>query len=354
MTSRQSGQKINQLYGNRTGYRTKRRKTSQPLSAAEKRRLVQFLVCGTVFVLLVAVKLLLPARSQWLSRHVGGALSRSVDVTEVFSAVGRVFAGNAAEGWEDLYQSVFRPETDDAIPAGAVGTPTDGAAEDDPADSPAASAAGASLIHSRLSASDGWLTSPPMENTPKSSPVAENPSTASTSPGETSAKADANPQQTIAGTQRLSYVLYSNQTLPDNVSLEQKVLGFDYCTPVMGTLSSDFGYREHPIEGDEKFHYGLDIAADEGTPVSAFADGTVTAVGESSSYGKYAIVSHDGGFSTLYAHCSRIYTSSGAQVKEGDKIAAVGQTGEATGPHLHFELHSGTTYLDPIYYVSLP
>lgn len=307
MTSRQSGQKINQMYGNRTGYRTKRRKTSQPLSAAEKRRLVQFLVCGTVFVLLVAVKLLMPSRSQWLSSHVGGALERSVDVTEVFSAVGRVFSGNPAEGWDDLYQSVFRPEADDAIPAGAVGTPADNETEDDPADSVAVSAAGASLIHSRLSASDGWLTAPPMAETPEGSPVTAPPSAASSSPSDTAAKTDDNPQQTIAGTQRLSYVLYSNQTLPDNVSLEQKVLGFDYCTPVMGTLSSDFGYREHPIEGDEKFHYGLDIAADEGTPISAFADGTVTAVGESSSYGKYAIVSHDGGFSTLYAHLSLIH-----------------------------------------------
>ena len=133
--------------------------------------------------------------------------------------------------------------------------------------------------------------------------------------------------------------------------MEQAILGFDYCTPVFGTVSSGFGYREHPVEGEERFHYGLDIAADEGTAVECFADGTVKAVGESSSYGKYVIVSHQGGYDTLYAHCSKITVSSGTAVTEGQTIAKVGQTGIATGPHLHFELHRDGVYLNPVYYV---
>ena len=92
------------------------------------------------------------------------------------------------------------------------------------------------------------------------------------------------------------------------------------------------------MEGEERFHYGIDLAADTGTAVSCFADGTVTAVGESSSYGKYCIVTHSGGYATLYAHCSRVTASSGAEVARGQKIAEVGETGMATGPHLHFEL----------------
>lgn len=343
MTSRQAGQKISQIYSNRTGYRPKRRKSSQPLSNAEKRRLAQFLICGMVFVMLVAVKLLLPARVQWLSQHVGGALERNMDVTEVFSAVGRMFAGDADGGWEDLYQSVFHPEDEAAVPTGAMDGDTAGCAS--------VPAAGTAMIRSRLSASDGWLTAPPMDEKPEAK--AALPEAAPSSDG-TKAEDGTKPQTSAGGAQKLSYILYSNRTLPDNVSMEQKVLGFDYCTPVMGTLSSDFGYREHPIEGEEKFHYGLDIAADEGTAIDCFADGTVTAVGESSSYGKYAVVAHSGGFSTLYAHCSRICVSSGTAVKEGQKIGEVGHTGEATGPHLHFEVHAGDTYLDPIYYVSLP
>ena len=139
----------------------------------------------------------------------------------------------------------------------------------------------------------------------------------------------------------MAYILYSANNLPDNVNLEQALLGFDYCTPVMGTLSSGFGYREHPVEGEERFHYGIDIAASTGTPIGCFADGTVTAVGDSSSYGKYLIVAHSGGFSTLYAHCSKITVTSGA-VTMGQKIAEVGETGVATEslyagfPHFHF------------------
>jgi len=344
MTSRQTGQKISQMYSNRTGYQTGRRKASQPLSGAEKRRLAQFLVCGTVFVLLVAVKLLLPARVQWLSQHVGSALERNVDVTEVFSAVGRMFAGEGDDGWEDLYQSVFHPEDTAAVPTGAANDAANDAAE---------STAGSLAVRSQLKSSDGWLTAPPLTDTPKSDASSETLSEVSSSSAQADAAPEATSQSTKGSAQKLSYILYSKQTLPDNVSMEQKVLGFDYCTPVMGTISSNFGYREHPIEGDEKFHYGLDIAADEGTAIDCFAKGTVAAVGESSSYGKYIIVDHSGDFSTLYAHCSRVTVSSGSAVKEGQKIGEVGQTGEATGPHLHFELHSGDTYLDPVYYVSL-
>ena len=134
--------------------------------------------------------------------------------------------------------------------------------------------------------------------------------------------------------------------------MSQAILDFRYCTPLQGTLSSKFGYREHPVQGDERFHYGIDIAADSGSEVDCFADGTVSAVGESSSYGKYVTVAHGDAYSTLYAHCSKITVSSGASVKRGQKIAEVGETGIATGPHLHFEMHHGSDYLNPVYYVS--
>ena len=347
MTSRQAGQKISQIYRNQAGQRGGRRKTSEKPSGAQTRRLAQFLICGAVFVLLVAVKLLLPARAQWLAQHVGGALERSMDVTEAFSAVGRMFAGEDEGGWDDLYQSVFHPEETEAVPAAATVEDAETATQ--------AEAVKLSATRKLLADRWGWLTEPPMtEPIQKEDMESEEPDAASQSPTQSTTAPElsdaAVPESTA--TQKLSYILYSNKTLPQQVSMEQRVLGFDYCTPVMGTISSDFGYREHPIEGEEKFHYGLDIAADEGTAVACFADGRVTAVGESSSYGKYAVVTHDNGFSTLYAHCSKITAASDTSVKEGQKIAEVGQTGEATGPHLHFELHAGDIYLDPVYYVS--
>lgn len=139
---------------------------------------------------------------------------------------------------------------------------------------------------------------------------------------------------------------------PADAELLQQVLGFVYTAPVEGQLSSGFGLRTDPLEGVSRFHYGLDIAAPEGAVVSSFADGTVTAVGESSELGRYVAVSHANGFSTLYAHCTRVTASAGQQVSRGDPIAEVGDTGRATGPHLHFELHRGSTYLNPVYYVT--
>lgn len=139
---------------------------------------------------------------------------------------------------------------------------------------------------------------------------------------------------------------------PADAELLQQVLGFVYTAPVEGQMSSGFGLRTDPLEGVSRFHYGLDIAAPEGAVVSSFADGTVTAVGESSELGRYVAVSHANGFSTLYAHCTRVTASAGQQVSRGDPIAEVGDTGRATGPHLHFELHHGSTYLNPVYYVT--
>ena len=129
----------------------------------------------------------------------------------------------------------------------------------------------------------------------------------------------------------LAYLIYSDANLPKDVTLSQEILGFDYCAPISGTISSSFGYREHPVEGEERFHYGVDFAAEQGTAVACFADGMISAVGESSSFGKYCVVTHENGYQTLYAHCYRITASSGSEVLRGEKIAEVGETGFATG-----------------------
>lgn len=141
-------------------------------------------------------------------------------------------------------------------------------------------------------------------------------------------------------------------TLPANVEMLQRVLGFDYAPPADGVVSSLFGSRSDPIEGDGRFHYGVDIAGEAGSVIRAFADGTVTVVGSSSELGQYVTVAHEGGYETLYAHCSRVTASSGQVVSLGDPIAEMGETGRATGVHLHFELHCDGDYLNPLYYVA--
>ena len=144
--------------------------------------------------------------------------------------------------------------------------------------------------------------------------------------------------------------LTSARELPALAVGEQRILGFSYTTPLSGTVTSPFGWRDDPNGAGECFHYGMDIAGEEGAAVACFADGTVGTVGESNILGNYVTVNHEGGFSTLYAHCSAITASAGQSVKKGDAIAKVGSTGNATGSHLHFEVHDGEEYLNPVYY----
>ncbi len=143
---------------------------------------------------------------------------------------------------------------------------------------------------------------------------------------------------------------YSDYDVPDTVSYERPELPFDYSCPVSGVTSSGFGYRMHPIKKEVKYHYGTDLAADTGTPISAFADGTIVAQGDSDSLGKYVMIDHPDGYRTLYAHCSELCMNCGS-VKKGDIIALVGSTGAATGPHLHFELEHDGIYLNPEFYI---
>ena len=147
-----------------------------------------------------------------------------------------------------------------------------------------------------------------------------------------------------------SQASYAEYAVPANVSYECPALPFEYVSPVSGIKSSGFGYRMHPIENTVKYHYGTDFAANTGTAVTAFADGVIVAAGDSDSYGKYMIIDHSDGYSTLYAHCSELCMSCG-EVNKGDVIARVGSTGAATGPHLHFELMCNDTYLNPEFYL---
>lgn len=121
--------------------------------------------------------------------------------------------------------------------------------------------------------------------------------------------------------------------------------------PVMAPVSSGFGLREHPIEGGEKFHNGLDMAANYGTDIKAFAAGVVDYIGESPAYGQYLQIQHANGVTSFYAHCSRLCVQPGQQVAAGEKVAEVGDTGEVTGAHLHFEVKVNGELVDPADYI---
>ncbi len=119
--------------------------------------------------------------------------------------------------------------------------------------------------------------------------------------------------------------------------------------PLVGKITSTFGSREPPVQGVSAVHKGIDIARNWGVPIQAAADGNVYFVGENDGYGKYIIVIHSGNFKTLYAHCSEIIAKVGDVVKQGDIIAEVGNTGNTTGSHLHFETIIGGTAVNPVW-----
>ena len=126
------------------------------------------------------------------------------------------------------------------------------------------------------------------------------------------------------------------------ISHKKVALGINLIRPISGVITSRFASISSVRKGA---HTGLDIAAPTGTKIKAAAGGTVTFSGYRGSLGYCVIVNHGNGVETYYAHCSKLYATVGQQVSQGEVIAAVGSTGNSTGPHLHLEIRvNGTAY----------
>ena len=135
--------------------------------------------------------------------------------------------------------------------------------------------------------------------------------------------------------------------VPADVNLYPSPVSRSICLPVeKAYISSPFGYRDHPVNGEYSFHNGLDLAAAEGSDIRAIMDGKVITAGFASDYGNYVIIDH-GSFHSLYAHCLTLCVSEGDEVTTGQKIAQVGSTGRATGSHLHIEIRRNGQRCDP-------
>ena len=118
-------------------------------------------------------------------------------------------------------------------------------------------------------------------------------------------------------------------------------------------ITSKYGYRVNPVTNEYGFHSGLDMASPEGTPIYAAFSGTVETVSESNGRGKYLILTHNNGLQTIYCHCSAIMVEAGTKINGGEKIAEVGATGQATGPHLHLEVLLNGMRYDPAWLLGL-
>ena len=129
-------------------------------------------------------------------------------------------------------------------------------------------------------------------------------------------------------------------------------ISFTWPCPSSGRITSAFGGRTSPTKGASSNHQGIDIGASSGSSIVAAASGTVVISTYSYSAGNYVMINHGGGVYTVYMHCSKLLVSEGQQVSKGQTIAKVGSTGYSTGPHLHFGIRAGGSYVNPQKYVS--
>ena len=125
-------------------------------------------------------------------------------------------------------------------------------------------------------------------------------------------------------------------------------IGITLIKPISGVITSRFGASSSIRRSA---HTGLDISAPSGTPIKAAASGTVTFSGYKGSYGNMLVISHGNGVQTYYCHCSKLYVGNGTQISQGQTIAAVGNTGNSTGPHLHLEVRVNGVAYNPQNYV---
>lgn len=296
-------------------------------TAREEIRFTQFVICVMLFLIVFVGKGVFPERIYKVEEDFLLLLGRDTDFKGALSNLGKSFAQQESMLGElgEFCIEVFGGGEVSAAPvAGYVGTQLEGEQ---------------SFFNSRPDHAEFTAHLFRMEELPEAWYPAEE---------TTEVEADAVPAVGAV----LMKVDYQGQELPEGYTMDQLSLGaLVTATPVMGTLRSEYGYRDHPIDGNYKFHNGVDLGAQQGEAIGAFAAGTVEYIGENDVYGLYLQIDHGNGVKSFYAHCSRLCVRQGQYVGVGDKVAEVGETGSATGPHLHFELKCNGQHINPIYYI---
>ena len=157
-------------------------------------------------------------------------------------------------------------------------------------------------------------------------------------------------EEIMAASQEVANMIRRSQMSPAGYSGAPAGAG-GMIWPISGPITSEFGWRTHPIFGTARFHSGLDIGGDYGMPIYAAAGGTVIYAGWISGYGNAVIIDHGGGVTTLYGHNDSLNVSEGENVAQGQVIAMCGSTGNSTGPHCHFEVRENGEPVSPYGYL---
>ena len=291
----------------------------------------KYYIAAGIFLALTAIRLLIPGAAETVRGKAAELLGRDTDYTAVIRYIRTGLLPNSSpeEDARDTARSAPEPETPPPTPAASrQERPTETA---QPAETDLTGQAPAA---------------------PASAGAGE-PEQAETRPRQEQDASDAEEDVPAAVQAFLdAQAAFSGYEMPEDVTYAMQEPPFSYLIPVGGYSASGFGYRMHPILGEVKFHYGTDVAANSGDDIGAFAAGTVSFAGEDENLGNYVTVDHGDGWQSLYAHCGTVYVKAGDTVQPGQKLALVGATGLATGPHLHFELTHDGVYLNPEYYIN--
>lgn len=152
---------------------------------------------------------------------------------------------------------------------------------------------------------------------------------------------------------KIEFDFDTHEELKDLVQLKEELyLNTPSIYPAYGRISDSYGWRTHPITGKRNFHNGLDIGNIVGTQIYAVADGKVSSTGQQKYFGKFIGMSHKFGYQTNFAHLHKIYVKKGEEVKRGQIIGEMGNSGRSTGSHLHFEVLRYNKYRNPYEYLN--
>lgn len=145
-----------------------------------------------------------------------------------------------------------------------------------------------------------------------------------------------------------------SSSIADFNEIRSNIVAPKFLVPLKNyVVTSSFGQRQDPFNGEEASHNGLDLAAKSGEEIVASLAGVVEKASKDDSYGNYVIIKHSKSIKTLYAHCSKLLVKNGEKVVAGQTIATVGSTGRSTGPHLHFEVILNNKKVNPQNYITL-
>lgn len=320
----------------RKAVRRTRRPAPKNGAQGDSRRLAQLLVSLALFLLVYIGRGVFPAQIEtWYD-----VMHSNVDFTAVFQEFGQAISDGAPVGetLEALCVRVFggEPERDEPVPAATAPIPD------------------IVLLGQTSGAGRAYLSTHGVMARGRVGNAADEPALPASQPPEAGSSEEVEPTQPPVVTAMAQEYTDDGVKLPSNVSFAYYELGLsETVVPVSGPVTSTFGYRDSPVNGKDEFHLALDIGAAEGTEIGAFADGVVAYIGESDEFGQYLKITHENNVSSFYAHCSKLLVHKGDEVTCGQTVALVGETGNATGPHLHLTIEKDNIRLDPAYYVDL-